>query len=442
MIEKLPTPYGLVRYGVAPDHPEVKNVINDFEKLVLSKKDQFTFLGNVQFGKDVTYNDLKKCFDVIVLCYGTDAEIKLNIPGEHLIGVESARDFVNWYNGFPDLHEQDHVTSAHARLTRKYKDLLSTSESACIIGQGNVALDVARILSKDRDELQKFDIPDHVLNILREHTDHLRDVYLIGRRGPLQSACTTKELRELTKLTPRAGLYIDPNDLEQIKDIEIKDRAKKRLIDIMKNQVTKHDDVTTNVQMKFLHSPVEFLPKDDQSDRLGSIKFQLNNLVVDNDGNARAVGTDQYVTLKCDVAFRSIGYKSIQVDKDIPFDEKKGIVCNVNGKVDNTSSTYVSGWLKRGPTGVILSNIYDAQETVEEIEKHLEQADDNKGGQQELLKIITQRNASPDRRVVVFDEYLEIDKHEKKRGSVSGKIRDKVMTVREMIDIAHRPQGD
>jgi NADPH-dependent glutamate synthase beta subunit-like oxidoreductase len=427
MLERLPTPYGLVRYGVAPDHPEVKNVIHDFEKLIQSNQDKFTFVGNVEFGKDVLWKDLHNHFDVIVLSYGVDSDAKLGIPGEDLIGVESAREFVNWYNGFPELAQE--TPSWFEKANAKYTELFN-AKNICIIGQGNVALDVARILSKDLENLKQFDVPDHVLTLLAQ-LPSLKNIFVVGRRGPVQSACTTKELREMKNLLPRSKFYVNPKDLNlsplEQEELEKIGRAQKRLLEIMRVCDTP-DESLINVQLLFYLSPVEFIASSSDPTRLGAIRFEKTKLEK-NGNNVQAKGTGEFETIPCELAFRSIGYKSENKDPDIPFDTRRGIIKNENGRVVGLPDTFVAGWIKRGPSGVIATSIHDAEETVNELVKDVKPS--NKGGVQALLKQIKQP-------VVHYEHYKKIDVHEIEKGKPVGKLREKVLRVAEMLEIAHK----
>jgi len=461
MIEKLPTPYGLVRYGVAPDHPEVKLVTNDFEKIASTPENNFNFFGNVSLGTDITIEELRNNFDAVILSYGADGERKLGIKGEDTLqGVESAREFVNWYNGFPIdpvAQEQQQADNNANKLplphannkwfqqaTKKYVNMLHTAKNVVIIGNGNVAVDVARLIAKPTTELRKYDTTEYALDALNENS--VEHVQLIGRRGPVQAACTTNELRELTKIEG-AALYFNPDELKlnelETADLEKAGRPKRRLMDIMQANTTLPAQRRCTIEFKFLRNPVEFLG--DEQGKLRAVRFEKTKLV-GTLGNLNAVSTGEYEDVACNVAFRSIGYKSHALP-GIPFDHGKGIVPNRAGKVienkgsDNVvKGLYVCGWLKRGPTGVILSNIVDAQETVSCIMEDLlggkliasSTSASSAGGAEGLASLLGSKGVN----YVTFEQYKKIERYELSKGKEMGKIREKLTDIGEMLNIA------
>ncbi|KAL9648114.1 hypothetical protein ABK040_007479 [Willaertia magna] len=440
ILEKLPTPYGLVRYGVAPDHPEVKNVQNDFEQIAKDKR--VKFLGNVNFGKDITMEELKNIFDVIVLAYGAESERTLGIEGEKLAGVESARKFVAWYNGLPYAKSESEFTNIE--LNERYKHLLNTSNQSLIIGQGNVAMDVARILSRPVESLLPFDISDDCLGILKGFNVNMKKIYVVGRRGPVQIAATTKELRELTKLN---CLYMNPQYLNPIDELSKEQltkegRVKQRLVQLLEKEATKIPPSDRIVELLFFKSPVAFLPSETDPTRVGGVRFEITRLERDDKGGdeLKAVGTGQFEEIKCDLVFKSIGYKSISVDKSIPFDNKRGVVVNSLGRVKDSntnqfiSGLYVCGWLKRGPSGVILSNIYDAEETVGCIAEDVNNKNvlsKTTNSYENLTNVLKSKNIS----YITFEQYKRIEQYEVEQGKARGKIREKILTVEEMLEL-------
>ena len=363
MLEKLPTPYGLVRSGVAPDHPEVKNVQNDFSQLFQGEHAVQLF-ANVKVGKDVSLKELRQMYDVVVLAYGCESDRKLRIKGENSLGgILSAREFVAWYNGHPDfVHVGEIVNLA-----------LNNNEKAqvVVIGQGNVALDCARIIAKGSSHLLTTDIASHALQILQER---VQVTTVIGRRGHVQGACTIKEIRELTKLE-NASLVVQEAELQlgcnRASMIELETSKPKQRMDILLREVAATAPThTKQVHLRFLLNPTEFVANETGTS-LGAVVCERTVLTGDV-GRQSALGTGEYQTIAADLALVSIGYKGVSVAglEDF-FDDTQGIVVNFHGKVDHSTEKhgglYVSGWLKRGPSGIIGTNIPDAKDTVASI---------------------------------------------------------------------------
>ncbi|KAF1336595.1 Nadph:adrenodoxin oxidoreductase, partial [Globisporangium splendens] len=430
MLEALPAPYGLVRSGVAPDHPEVKSVMNDFEKVAAEAR--FDFLGNVRVGDDITLSELKQHYHAVVLAYGAAGDRELGIPGEHLAGVLSARAFVNWYNGHPQFRDLP-------------VDL--SGETAVIFGQGNVAVDCARILTKSVDELATTDISQHAVDVLRN--SNIKKVYLIGRRGSAQAAFTMKEIRELTKLT-NVSCVVDPDDmkasLNESSQQEINEqRAKKRMNELLtkvSSEFGKEDAGARQVQIKFLSAPVELLADRENPEKVGSVRVEKTELQGEAN-RQRAVGTGEFETITASLVLRSIGYKS-QPLEDAPFDTKRNVLANDQGRLvdvkgdgEQVVGLYCSGWVKRGPSGIIGTNIVDARETVTSIVediasgKILNPASSN--GLETIKQIILGRN--PEKQLVSWKDYERLNDEETKRGEAVGKPREKFTSVEEMLRI-------
>ncbi|XP_072386920.1 NADPH:adrenodoxin oxidoreductase, mitochondrial isoform X1 [Diabrotica undecimpunctata] len=414
IIEKLPVPFGLVRFGVAPDHPEVKNVINTFTKVAESQC--VKFLGNVSLGSDITLDQLRSAYHVVLLTYGADESRKLNIPGESLKNVIEARKIVGWYNGTP---------------WDKNLDIDLNGETATIFGQGNVAMDVARILLSPVDDLKKTDITEYALESLSR--SKIKTVYLIGRRGPLQAAYTIKELREMLKL-PNCSSIWRSNDFTGISEhLSILSRPKKRITELMLKAVSENNIKGDKTFRPIFHrSPLELTG----SSKVEKVVLGINKLDGSDVLTQTAVLTDQIEELKTDLAIPSIGYKSVQVDNGIPFDFKKGVVQNSSSKVDR--GLYVSGWLGTGPTGVILSTMGNAFEVADKIVDDINKenlVDVPKEGYEQLRKIINEKNIQ----TVNWQQWEKIDKYEQDKGAKLGKPREKIVDIRKMLAVAETP---
>ncbi|XP_068119301.1 NADPH:adrenodoxin oxidoreductase, mitochondrial isoform X1 [Hyperolius riggenbachi] len=424
--EKLPVPFGLVRFGVAPDHPEVKNVINTFTQTAHSER--CSFLGNVAVGTAVTIEELQKAYHAIVLSYGAEDKQKLGIPGEDLPGVYSARDFVGWYNGLPD--------------NRHLSPDLST-ETAVILGQGNVALDIARILLSPLDLLKKTDITQAALNALSQ--SRIKRVLLVGRRGPLQVAFTIKELREMTNLAGIQPINC-PSDYQGLGDI-IKDlpRPRKRLTELLiKSALKKHgeNEVVQRTQsnrewgLRFLRSPLAVLPSEDGK-RAAGIRLSITRLE-GNGETAVAVSTGEVEDLSCGLIVSSIGYRSIPISPRVPFLQKSGTIPNSMGRVQGVPGLYCSGWVKRGPTGVIATTMTDsfdtAQSLLEDIKSGTLSCSNPRPGASTVRELLLLRGVQP----VSFSDWEKIDAVETARGIEVGKPREKILDPEEMLELIFR----
>ncbi|CAG9938514.1 unnamed protein product [Clonostachys rosea f. rosea IK726] len=451
MYEALPVPFGLVRHGVAPDHPEVKNCQDRFDEIASSPN--FTFVGNVTVGDSnlssrhctVELQSLMRHYDSILLAYGAAEDKKLGIFGEStLSGIYSAREFVGWYNGLPDC------ANLHPDLTR--------GEDAVIIGQGNVALDVARMLLEDIDTLKKTDITEHALSRLAE--SRVKRVHIVGRRGPMQAAFTIKEARELMKLPDVAFHPVNRTLVPQ--DLKSLPRASKRLMEVLLKGTPDADPLKSSKSWSLdsCLSPKHFLARSDSPDRVASTEFDVTTLADPFDPKSRAEKTGEAIILPSDIVLRSVGYKSVPlpgfVEAGIQFDERRGIVCNDGfGRVtrlvsDSDASCkarqqvpglYCAGWLKRGPTGVIASTMQDAFTTGDAIaqdwlsgasflgsHKELSQAHGWEGVKEEL-------GLDQARRVVTWDQWKMIDTVERSRGEAKGKEREKFTNVADMLAV-------
>jgi ferredoxin/flavodoxin---NADP+ reductase len=342
LLDRLPTPFGLVRAGVAPDHPKIKSVTKAFDKT--ARNERFRFLGGVELGKDVTREELLRRYHAVLYCIGTATDRKLGIPGEDLVGSYPATEFVGWYNGHPDFCDHEYDLQRAVRIA--------------VIGNGNVAMDVARMIALDHDELRATDVADHALDVLGHAAP--QEILVIGRRGPVQAAFTTPELREMGELA-RADVAVDleGTDLTVPEDAHKTTRDNVALLQDYAGR--ERTGKPTTVRFQFLRSPVELVGDDDG--RVRAIRLERNALV---DGRAR--GTGEVEEVPVDLVFRSIGYTGFPTDT-IPFDEDRGLIRNEGGRVVGDDGAplvgeYVSGWIKRGPSGVIGTNKKDSQDTV------------------------------------------------------------------------------
>ncbi|KAI7981480.1 hypothetical protein LOK49_Contig36G00005 [Camellia lanceoleosa] len=434
IVDRLPTPYGLVRSGVAPDHPETKIVTNQFSRV--AQNERCSFFGNVSLGSSVSLSELREMYHVVVLAYGAESDRVLGITGEDLAGIHSAREFVWWYNGHPDC---------------KYlAPNLKSTDTAVILGQGNVALDVARILLRPTAELATTDIASHALAALEESS--IRKVYLVGRRGPMQAACTTKELREVLGIKDlhinikEADLAKTPADEEELKNSRIQKRVYELLSKAAVSRPSHRSSDQRELHFVFFRKPDGFLDSDDRSGHVVGVRFEKTILKESvGSGKQVAVGTGQFEDLECRLVLKSIGYRSVPVD-DLPFDAHKGIVPNVGGRVLINSSgdrtqlegVYVCGWLKRGPTGIIATNLYCAEETIMSISEDLEKGvlastpSLPKPGREGLLRLLDRRNV----KVIPFSFWEKIDTEERRLGSLKNKPRDKLTTWEELLKVA------
>ncbi|KAL5768808.1 hypothetical protein ACOSP7_015352 [Xanthoceras sorbifolium] len=431
IIDRLPTPFGLVRSGVAPDHPETKIVINQFSRV--AQHERCSFFGNVTLGSSISLSELRELYHVVVLAYGAESDRALGIPGEDLMGIHSAREFVWWYNGHPDCRNLD-------------PDLKST-DTAVILGQGNVALDVARILLRPTTELATTDIATHALTALEESA--IRKVYLVGRRGPLQAACTTKELREVLGIKnvyvhiKEADLVKTPADEEEMKNNRIQRRVYELLSKAAASGSSQPNSGQRELHFVFFRKPDSFLESDERSGHVSGVHIEKTVLKGVGPGKQIAVGTGEFEDLDCGMVLKSIGYKSVPVN-GLPFDYNKGVVPNIRGRVVTDTSgestqvetgLYVCGWLKRGPTGIIATNLYCAEETVASISEDLERgvlksaSSLPKPGREGLLQLLDDRNVRP----LPFNAWEKIDSEEKSLGNLKNKPREKLTTWEDLL---------
>ncbi|KAK3991364.1 NADPH:adrenodoxin oxidoreductase [Cladorrhinum sp. PSN332] len=445
MYEALPVPFGLVRFGVAPDHPEVKNCQEKFEEVASSPN--FTFIGNVSVGTrsdhpggaTVPLNSILRHYNAIVFAYGAAKDRTLNIPGENsLKGIYSAREFVGWYNGLPE----------HSQLQPD----LTQGDTAVVIGQGNVALDVARMLLSPTSTLAKSDIAEHAIDTLSK--SRIKHVHIVGRRGPMQAAFTIKEIRELMKLP---SVSFNPIDTSLIpEDTKSLPRAQRRLMEILlKGSPPTSDPSSKSWSLDFLLTPKSFIPSGSDSTGLASTSFETTTLSPSPfSHNAFALPTGAHQTLPSSVAFRSIGYKSLPLPEfeelGIPFNDRRGTISNDgSGRVQHEDRApdammtlasfpglYCAGWVKRGPTGVIASTMEDAFNTADAI------AEDWDKGRAEFLngtgkgwEAVKSESKVEGERVVSWEDWKRIDKVEREKGKGKGKVREKFVRTGDMLAV-------
>jgi ferredoxin--NADP+ reductase len=404
MIERLPTPWGLVRLGVAPDHPKLKSVSRAFERI--AEQPGFRFLGNVEFGRDIQHGDLVRLYDAVIYAVGAQTDRRLGIPGEDLPGSWAATEFVAWYNGHPDYQDIPFDLSV---------------ERAVVIGNGNVALDLARMLALTHEELSPTDATDASIAALA--SSPIREIVVVGRRGPAQAAFTTPELQEMGALAG-ADVVVDPADLE---GAQPKTTLAERNVSVLQELAAREPEgKPRRVVFRFFESPVAVLGEE----RVEGIELVRNEL----DENDRAVATDVHETLACGLVFRSVGYLGVELP-GVPFDARSGTIPNEGGRV--APGVYCAGWIKRGPSGVIGTNKKDATETVELLLEdaaagRLEPKPDASAAAVDTL--LAERGIQ----VVEYDGWMAIDEAERAAGEKSGRPRVKLCTWDDLLDAAQR----
>jgi ferredoxin/flavodoxin---NADP+ reductase len=438
MLERLPTPWGLVRSGVAPDHPKIKSVTRIYERTAAHPR--FRFFGAVTFGEHISREELLAHYHAVIYATGSPSDRPLGIPGEDLPGSHAATEFVGWYNGHPD----------HSDLE---PDLLSSTR-AIVIGNGNVALDVARMLVLAPSELAPTDTADHALDVLAHST--VTEVIVAGRRGPAQAAFTNPELRELADLAD-ADIVIDPNELDAALSVsdpstELTPTAQRNVELLRGYATTPPSGRPKRIVLRFLLSPTALHAGD--AGHLSAVEFVRNRLAPDSGGGLRAQATDERETIPAGLVFRAIGYRGIPLP-GVPFDTRTATIPHASGRVLNPATgaplpgEYVVGWIKRGPSGVIGTNKKDAQETVDAIFADLPSApaedsaaplslahtpDTPDPGAIEALL----RDRQPD--LVTYSGWESIDRHERALGEPSGRPRVKLTRLDELLRVAASEQ--
>ena len=352
LYDRLPTPYGLVRSGVAPDHPKIKSVTKAYDKT--SQHERFRFFGHVELGSDVSRQQLLDHYHVVCYTIGTSTDKRLGIPGEELNGSHAATEFVAWYNGHPD----------HCGL-----EVDLQAKQVVVVGAGNVAIDVARMLALAPSELEITDTADHAIDVLR--SSGVEEITILARRGPLQAAFTNPELLEMGELE-RGDVEVVGVELDELSAVALldADKTRRRNVEILQDYAARpKTGKAITVRFRFLASPIELLG--DENGHVRAVKIENNEIVAREDGSLGARGTATFEEIPAQLVFRSIGYRGQPV-AGIPFDEQRGLILNAAGRVtdadgDQQLGEYVSGWIKRGPSGVIGTNKKDSQDTVDKI---------------------------------------------------------------------------
>jgi ferredoxin--NADP+ reductase len=418
LFERLPTPWGLVRAGVAPDHPKIKSVDRIFERT--AGHDRLRYFGNVEFGRDLTRDDLRAHYNAIIYAVGTPVDRALGIPGEDLGRSYAATDFVGWYNGHPDFRDHEFDLSG---------------ERAIVIGAGNVALDVARMLMLTRRELASTDVADHALEVLA--ASRIREVLVIGRRGPAQAAFTNPELLELGELSD-ADVLVDPAELAMAGSSDTDDDiTARRNVEILEEYALRERaGKPRSIALRFLLSPVSL----EGTGAVESVTLTRNELYSEPDGSLRARATDERISIATHAVFRAVGYRGTPLP-DVPFDERRGVIANAGGRVVEPDGVrhgeYVVGWAKRGPSGVIGTNKKDANDTVDRLLEDLgggRLLTPDPIGDAALTAYIHARQPA----TIDYDGWLRIDQHERTLGEASGRPRIKLTRVQEMLAAAKR----
>jgi len=415
MLEMLPTPWGLVRSGVAPDHPKIKSISKQFEKT--AEDPRFRFFGNIAVGDHIEAAELAEHYDAVIYAIGTQSDRSLNIPGEDLPGSVAAVDFVGWYNAHPHFEE----TSPDLSGAR-----------AVVVGNGNVALDVARILVTDPDALAETDIADHALESLRPCG--VDEVIILGRRGPLQSAFTTLELRELADLE-NVDVIVDPADLEGITDDDAAAVGKvcKQNIKVLRSYIGREPRPGhRRMVFRFLTSPIEITG----DGRVESIVLGRNELVTDENGRVAAKDTGDREELPVQLVVRSVGYRGVPTP-GLPFDEKSATIPHSHGRVEGRRNEYVVGWIKRGPSGVIGTNKKDSQDTVDTLIADLSSATELADFPDDHADRLAQWLAERQPKLVTDAHWKLIDEHERSAGERHGRPRVKLPSLARLLQIGH-----
>ncbi|HVV59185.1 MAG TPA: FAD-dependent oxidoreductase [Gaiellaceae bacterium] len=411
VIDRLPTPWGLVRHGVAPDHENIKAVSRAFERTAL--KPGFRFFGNVEVGRDVSHDDLLRLYDAVVYSVGAQTDRPLGIPGEELPGSWPATAFVAWYNGHPDYD--------------RYAFDLS-GERAVVVGNGNVAIDCVRMLALTRAELETTDTVQSAIDAIAG--SGFRELLMLGRRGPVQASFTPPEVKELGELAG-ADVIVDPADLEldpaSERELEADRDRVRRNVELLREYAAREPEgKPRRIVLRFLTSPVRIVGED----RVEGIEVVRNELVEEGGRIvARPVGAPE--TIPCSLVLRSVGYRGVMLP-GVPFDEASGTIPNDRGRVTGAERTYAAGWIKRGPSGVIGTNKKDATETVDVLLEDARAGALVRAGGGNLDELLAERGIG----AVEYAGWQAIDAHERSRGEPLGRPRLKLVSWDELLATA------
>ncbi|MFC0626189.1 FAD-dependent oxidoreductase [Kribbella deserti] len=414
LIERLPAPFGLVRYGVAPDHPRIKEIIKALHRVV--GRERIRFLGNVEYGSDLKLDDLRRHYDAVIFATGAMADRDLDIPGIELPGSHGAADFVSWYAGHPDVP----------------RDWPLDARQVAVIGAGNVALDVARMLAKPADEQLTTEIADNVYRGLK--ANQATDVHVFARRGPAQIKFTPMELRELSH-SPAVDVIVHPEgfDIDEASQRAINASKGTRLVvdTLLKYLEAEPTGAEHRIHIHLCHAPIEVLG----TDKVEGLRTERTEL--QGDGTAR--GTGEYVDTPVQAVYRAVGYLSSHLP-GLPFDHQAGVMTNDRGRVLGMDDIplpglYVTGWVKRGPIGLIGHTKSDAAETIASLLDDIaglprpEETDPDA-----ILNHLADRGAT----VIDADGWSRLDAYELALGQPHGRERIKVVPREEMIEAARR----
>ena len=426
LFDRLPTPFGLVRFGVAPDHQKIKSVTVTFDKVAANPR--FRFFGHVELGKELSVDDLRRHYHQILYCTGAQTDRRMGIPGEDLRGSHPATEFVAWYNGHPDFRDCQF-------------DL--TAERAAVVGVGNVAVDVARILCRSPEELATTDIADYALEALRK--SRIREVYLLGRRGPAQAAFTNPEIKELGELAD-ADITVRPDEAEldeltRAALAQNPDRATTKKVEIIQSYAERpRTGKSRLLVVRFLVSPVELVG--DDAGQVAGIRLVRNRLVATPTGTLQAKPTGEVEDVPVGLVFRSVGYKGVPLP-GVPFHDSWAVILNEKGRVLDPETKqpivgeYTAGWIKRGPNGVIGTNKPDAAETVAGMME--DRARDallhpEEPTWESVERLLRQRQP----RYFSYDDWRRLDALEVAAGRPAGRPRVKFTRVDEMARALRR----
>jgi ferredoxin--NADP+ reductase len=416
LIERLPTPWGLVRLGVAPDHPNIKAVSRVYEKI--AQRPGFRFLGNVEIGRDLMHEELVRLYDAVVYTVGAQTDRRMGIPGEDLPGSWPATAFVAWYNGHPD-HQGVSFDLSCKRVV--------------VIGNGNVAVDVARMLALAESEIAATDTTDAAIEAIL--ASPIEEIVVLGRRGPAQASFTTPELKELGELAD-ADIFVDPAELELDSASEqaaLADSTVARNLDVLREYAARPPSgKRRTLTLRFRVSPTAILG----DGRVEAIEIVRNELVADERGRVSAVATSEREVISCGLVLRSVGYRGVPVP-GLPFDEERGTIANRGGRVlgeggEPAAGVYCAGWIKRGPSGIIGTNKKCATETVELLLEDLRSdALPRSGASSETVDALLAERVGD---LVTYEGWEAIDEHERARGESQGRPRVKLVTWDELVE--------